>query len=53
MRNCTNMCNVVTKRGKGNPKCSAENIHLLYTDRVIANANLEIVVVSTVTFNAC
>jgi len=34
------MCKVVTKRGAGNPKRSGENIHLLYTDNMVANRYL-------------
>ena len=34
------MCIVVTKSGAGKPKCSGENIHLLYTDSTVANRNL-------------
>ena len=35
-----NMCKVVTKRGAGNPKSCGENIHLLYTDNMVANRYL-------------
>ena len=38
--NCTHMWMVVTKRGDGNPKCSGENIHLLYTEIMVAKKNL-------------
>jgi len=34
------MCKVVTKRGAGNPKRFGENIHLLYTDSMVANRYL-------------
>lgn len=39
--NCTYMCIMVTKRGNGKPKCSCENIHLLYTERIVAKKYLE------------
>ena len=34
------MCSMETKRGNGKPKYSFENIHLLYTDRMVAKKYL-------------
>jgi hypothetical protein len=34
------MWKVVTSRGYGKPKCSFENIHLLYKDIIVAKKNL-------------
>jgi len=38
--NWTSICKVVTKRGPGNPKRCGENIHLLYTDNMVAKTYL-------------